>query len=110
TSGGAVTVWPILRLAEIYLTYAEAANEANGGPTAEAYRCVNIVRNRVGLGDLPPGLSQTEFREAILNERSCEFGYEEVRWFDLIRWKRESDFRKTLLGLNIYNNGGTLSY
>ena len=65
------------------------------GPSAEAYRCVNIVRNRVGLRDLPAGLNQVQFREAILTERVCEFAVEEIRWFDLVRWKRESDFTKT---------------
>lgn len=101
---GAVIQFPYLRLTEIYLSYAEAANELNNGPTTEAYRCVNLVRNRVGLRDLPAGLSKSDFREAILTERACEFGYEEVRWFDLIRWKRASDFTKTLHGLNTFKN------
>lgn len=101
TAGRAVTEWPYLRLPEIYLSLAEAANEVNNGPTAEAYRCVNIVRNRVGLGDLPAGLTKEQFREAVLTERACEFGYEEVRWFDLIRWKRQDIFTKPITGLNI---------
>lgn len=112
TSGGAVTEWPYLRLPEIYLSYAEAANEVNNGPTAEAYRCVNIVRQRVGLSDLPSGLSKEQFREAVLVERACEFGYEEVRWFDLIRWKREDVFKKAITGLNIFKDRvtGTKTY
>ncbi len=110
TSGGATTQWPYLRLAEIYLSYAEALNEINGGPTEEAYRWVNEVRSRVGLSDLRKGLSQKEFREALLTERACEFGYEEVRWFDLIRWKRAEDFTKTLHGLNIHKSGDNLTY
>lgn len=89
--------WPYLRLAEIYLSYAEALNEANGGPTAEAYEAVNKVRNRVGLGDLE-GLNQIEFRQAILTERACEFGFEEVRWYDIIRHKIESAFKNRLHG------------
>lgn len=110
TSGGAITQWPLLRLAEIYLSYAEAQNEVNNGPDAEAYRCVNIVRNRVGLGDLTPGLSKDQFREAVLTERACEFGYEDVRWYDLIRWKRDFEFTKTLHGLNIQKNGNSYTY
>ena len=97
----AVAHWPHLRLPEIYLTYAEAINEYNGGPTPEAYRCVNIVRNRVGLKDLPDNLTQEQFREAVILERALEFGWEEVRWYDLVRWKREADFTKTLRGVNI---------
>jgi hypothetical protein len=90
--------WPYLRLAEIYLTYAEALNEANGGPTAEAYEAVNKVRNRVGLGDLNSTLSKEEFREAILTERALEFGYEEIRWYDITRHMLDDVFTKRLHG------------
>lgn len=102
--------WPYLRLAEVFLSYAEALNEANGGPNDLAYEYVNKVRNRVGLNDLKKGLSQVEFREAILRERACEFGYEEVRFFDLVRWKREADFTKHLHGLNVYRHKTTGEY
>lgn len=102
--------WPILRIAEIYLSYAEALNEANHGPNPTAYEYVNKVRRRVGLGDLKTGMNQTEFREAVLRERACEFGFEEVRFFDLIRWKREADFTKHLHGINIYRHKTTKEY
>jgi hypothetical protein len=101
TSVTSVVHWPYLRLAEIYLTYAEAANEVNGSPTPEAYNYVNLVRSRVGLGNLTPGLSKDAFREAIIRERALEFGFEEVRWYDLIRWKKVADFTKTLYRINI---------
>lgn len=110
TSLGAVVQFPYLRLPEIYLSFAEASNEVNNGPTAEAYRCVNLVRNRVGLGNLPMGLNKDQFREAVLNERACELCYEEVRWFDLIRWKRADDFKKKLHGLNIRKKGNGFTY
>lgn len=106
-----VIQWSYLRLAEIYLSYAEALNEC--GRTGEAYQYINAVRNRVGL----PGLvlegkqdEKTEFREAILRERACEFAWEEVRFFDLIRWKREADFTKHLHGLNVYRHKTTGEY
>ena len=60
--------------------------------------------------DLKTGLSQEQFREAVLRERACEFGYEEVRFFDLIRWKREADFTKRLHGINIYRHKTTNEY
>lgn len=111
STAGVPKQFPYLRLPEIYLSYAEALNEVNGGPTAEAYKYVNKVRNRVGLGDLPPGLNQKEFREAVLRERALEFGYEEVRWYDIIRWKKEEVFKKTLYGMDIYKNqDGTFTY
>ncbi|MDD2284889.1 MAG: RagB/SusD family nutrient uptake outer membrane protein [Paludibacter sp.] len=102
--------WPYLRLAEIYLSYAEALNEVHKGPNALAYQYVNEVRARVGLGGLKQGLNQQEFREAVLRERACEFGYEEVRFFDLIRWKREADFTKRLHGINVYRHRTTGEY
>ncbi|MCD7937534.1 MAG: RagB/SusD family nutrient uptake outer membrane protein [Tannerellaceae bacterium] len=98
---GKLTHWPYLRLAEMYLNYAEILNQLNG-PTAEAYRYVNMIRDRVGVGPLKPGLSQDEFLEALLVERACEFGYEEVRWFDIIRYKREDIFKKPLHRVVIY--------
>ena len=101
TSIGSVVHWPYLRLPEIYLTFAEATNEVNNGPNAEAYQYANLVRSRVGLSNLPAGLSKEQFRKAVLNERACEFGFEEVRWYDLIRWKMSGDFTKTLQGMDI---------
>ena len=44
-------------------------------------------------------MSKDDFREAVLRERALELGFEEVRWFDLVRWGRERDFRKKLYGL-----------
>lgn len=91
--------WPYLRLPEILLSYAEAINEANHGPNSIAYKCVNDVRKRVGLPELPASMKQEAFREALLRERALELGFEEVRWYDLIRWGRENDFKKKLYGL-----------
>lgn len=107
--------WPILRLAEIYLSYAEALNELGRTNTPDsrgmtAYDYINAVRARVGLPELTPGLNKEQFREAVLRERACEFGWEEVRFFDLIRWKREDIFSKHLHGLKIYRNRTTKEY
>lgn len=86
--------WYVLRYADVLLLYAEAVNEANNGPTAEAYEAVNMVRRR-GYGmdvsapssaDLPDGLSYDEFRNAVRNERAHELAFEGHRRQDLIRW------------------------
>jgi len=100
-------------LAEIYLSYAEALNEFNGSPTDEAFDAVDIVRARVGLEGLSRVKYNTKetFREAVLTERALEFGFEEVRWFDLIRWKKEAFFKQPLHGVNTTKNpNGTFSY
>jgi hypothetical protein len=104
TSLGAPAQWPYLRLSEIYLSYAEALSQANR--TEEAFTWIDQVRSRVnlkGLKESNPGKIWTKenFLEVVLNERSCEFGLEDVRWFDLVRWKREADFRKRLYGVRI---------
>ena len=109
TLTGSVIHWPYLRLAEIYLSYAEALNEL--GRTGEAYEWVDKVRGRVGLPKLQRNLSQEQFREMVLNERAVEFGFEEIRWFDLVRWKRTEDFTKPLYGVKIWSQAdGSYKY
>lgn len=91
--------WPYLRLPEIMLSYAEVLNEIEGQPSKEAYRLVNEVRARVGLSALPGDMDKKAFTEALLRERALELGFEEVRWFDLVRYSRQQDFTKQLYGL-----------
>lgn len=96
--------WSYLRLAEIMLDYAEVSNEAGNGPSAASYAMINEVRARVGLAALPEGMSKEEFREAVLREKALELGFEQVRWFDLVRHDRHQDFTKTLYGLRSKGN------
>lgn len=104
--------WPYLRLAEMHLIYAEALLKSKNDLTG-AIEQVNKVRARVGLGDLVacnPGKNLTTdanaLLEEILRERACELGLEDVRLFDMTRYKREDLFRKQLHGLKIYRNDG----
>ncbi|UOB16045.1 RagB/SusD family nutrient uptake outer membrane protein [Abyssalbus ytuae] len=76
---------PVLRYADVLLLKADVENELNGGPNAIAYNAINEVRNRSGLQDLTPGLSQQEFRDAVLKERAIELALEGHRKDDLIR-------------------------
>lgn len=47
----------------------------------------------------------------VLNERAVEFGFEEIRWFDLVRWKRAEDFTKPLYGVKIWRQAdGSYKY
>lgn len=78
----------LYRYADALLIYAEAQNEADGAPNADAYKAVNDIRNRAGLADLASGLSQSDFRNAIWQERRVEFNAEFKRKFDLIRTNR----------------------
>lgn len=87
TGGGAVGhTWPLFRLAEIYLNYAESLNESDpGNPDILLY--LNAVRHRAGLPDLDSGLSQESMREYIRKERRIELAFEEHRAWDVRRWK-----------------------
>lgn len=85
---------PKIRLAEIYLFYAEAVNEAYGpsgtvpGSSLTATGAVNIVRGRAGMPDVNAKFlgSIEAFRDRIWNERAVELAYENERWYDLRRW------------------------
>ncbi len=94
----------LYRLAEAYLGYAEAINEAQG-PTEEAYRYVNLVRERAGIPNLQAGLSKEQMREAIQHERRVEFNCEGIRFNDVRRWKLGEKYLNTrLFGMNFNGN------
>jgi starch-binding outer membrane protein, SusD/RagB family len=108
--GTAAYATPLLRLADIYLTYAEAAYELSGsyttvpqGGTLTAEQAVNIVRSRAGQPDVAATLphyqnnilqhseeieSDSPFRLLYRNERAVELAFEGVYWHDIRRWKR----------------------
>lgn len=108
-----------IRVAQIYLDYAEAMNEAYGvdvdpenyGMTA--LDAVNEVRRRVGMVDVNDKytVSQDVFRERIRNERAVELMMENHRWFDLRRWHIAQEvFKKPIQGCEatvVSTNGGT---
>lgn len=87
-------VYPYLRLAELYLDYAEAEFEYNGTLDSYALYCLNKVRKRSGLpnfedswakvGGIPTG---SNLRTILHKERSIEFLMEGRRYHDIRRWK-----------------------
>lgn len=82
--------WSVIRFADVLLMYAEAVNEINNGPTAEAIAAFEEVRKRAFNGNAALiGTTPTDkagFFNAIVNERYLEFGHEGIRKFDLLRW------------------------
>lgn len=108
--------WPYLRMAELYLIYAEALAET--GDLLGALDKVNEVRARVGLGKIEEcnkPLNLTSDKEnlikEIMRERACELGLEDTRFFDMVRRKMADDFTKELHGVKIYRKDGrTLSW
>lgn len=101
-----VTLWPYLRMAEMYLIYAEAL--AQNGQLDKAIDNVNIVRARVGLKGLKESDPSKNWAdkdvviEAIMKERAVEMGFEEARYYDMVRYRRSDLFQKPLHGLRIY--------
>ncbi|MFR9523506.1 MAG: RagB/SusD family nutrient uptake outer membrane protein [Rikenellaceae bacterium] len=95
------TIGSIIRLAEIYLSYAEALNEYDPGNAEIAYY-VNLIRERAGIPNLSSSLSQDEMREAIVRERRVEFALEGgMRYHDMRRWLiAEEVFKTPISGMN----------
>jgi len=71
----------ILRFADVLLMCADAKNQL--GDTPGAYPYINRVRERAGLENLSPNLSEEQMNDAIAAERQKEFICEGDRWFDL---------------------------
>lgn len=109
--------YPLLRRAEVYLNLAEASNEAVGprdvapGCSMSAYDIIRNIRNKAGITstvylDEVADEGKEAFRALILNERRIEFAFENMRYFDLRRWRlplnepvRGARINKTQTGL-----------
>ncbi|RIV17973.1 RagB/SusD family nutrient uptake outer membrane protein [Fibrisoma montanum] len=84
----------VLRYADVLLMLAEALNEVNKGPNAEAYDLINRVRRRAfGKSITSPdaqvdltGLDYQRFRQALYTERRKELVMEAHGWFDGLRF------------------------
>ena len=101
--------FPIIRLSDLYLLYAEALNELNETPTTDVYYYVQQVRNKAGLDeggslvntwrnhsnrpDKPT--TQRGMREIIQTERMIELAFEGHRYHDVRRWKLGSTYLNT---------------
>ncbi|WP_242203486.1 RagB/SusD family nutrient uptake outer membrane protein [Aestuariivivens insulae] len=76
--------WIHIRLAEVYLNYAEALIES-GSNLDLAVDAINTVRDRVGMPPIAVG-SQSELRIKVRHERRIELAFEEHRFWDIRRW------------------------
>lgn len=109
--------WVVFRLAEIYLNYAEAMNEAygpvdNNGYELTALEAINMVRSRTGVEmPLVTTTSKEEFREKVKHERRIELAFEEHRYWDLRRWKDAiGTLDQPLLGVRPEKSNDTFTY
>lgn len=100
-----------IRYTELFLNYAEAANEAWGptGAGAHGYSAKDVVaaiRNRAGIEQpdsyLESVSDQGAMRQLIRNERRLELCFESFRFWDLRRWK--ADLTVPAQGVRISGN------
>ncbi len=82
----------IIRLADVYLMFAEVENEIHNGPTSDAYEYLNKIKRRAlglpihDISDIDySNLDYNQFLDEIYKERRLELAFEGQRWFDLIR-------------------------
>lgn len=111
---------PIVRLAELYLNYAEAVNEAYGptgtagGMNITALEAINIIRNRIGMPDIQDKFigSKEALRERIRNERIVELAFEGHHYYyDIRRWKIAPQLmNSTLYGMYIESIAKSADY
>ena len=102
-----------IRYTEIFLDYAEAANEA-WGPTGKgthaysAYDVIKAIRHRAGITDdsyLDECANDlVKMRELIRNERRIELCFENKRFNDLRRWK--APINEAVHGVEISTEAG----
>lgn len=109
-----------IRYTELFLIYAEAANEANANPTDKgshkysAYDIIKAIRKRAGIDKNDVFLEsikndKDKMRELIRNERRLELCFENFRFRDLRRWKE--DLNETARGMQIERlSDGKLKY
>ncbi len=114
--------FPIIRYAEILLSYAEALNELEGSvqikdkdvygnevtktysrDANEILTHFNMIRYRVGLPGVKTLPTQAEMREIIKRERDIEFFNENQRFYDVRRWGDylKDDLGSTFMGFNV---------
>ena len=110
-----------IRFTEIFLAYAEAANEAwgpinSGGHGYSAYEVIKAIRARAGVGkDNGDAYLESikndpvKMQQLIRNERRLELCFENRRFWDLRRWK--ANLNEPARGMQIDKQGyGTLKY
>lgn len=107
-------LWYLIRLADLKLMFAEAANMVVGPNTSlygyKAIDQLNDVRDRVGMPKKSAG-SPEEFSEILRHERRVELAFEDSRYWDVRRWNIGAEvFSKDLMGLEVIPQGEGFIY
>lgn len=114
--------FPVMRLANLYLFYAEALNEIGEYTPEQVVEYVDLVRKRANLKGVKESwtnysnrpekcTTQNGLREIIQQERLIELAFEGQRYWDLRRWMRmHTEMPKPLTGWNILEKEATEYY
>jgi hypothetical protein len=112
--------WPLMKMNDLILLYAEALNEA--GNMSKAKEMLNEVRTRAKLPDIDMAYSaysndtrragsKDGLREIIREERLCELALEGYRYWDLLRWQEaENDFSQPVTGWTLSGSAPAAYY
>ena len=86
--------WPVIRLADLYLAYAEACIEiGTSDDLTNAKTYINYIRERAGIPTLETSwngiatLNQSKLREIVRQERMIELYLENQNFWDMRRWE-----------------------
>jgi hypothetical protein len=77
------------------------------GNTLSAVDAVNMLRARAEMPEFPAGMSQSDFREKLRNERRVELAFEDHRFWDIRRWKigeTTTEIMGVIIGTNPFGN------
>ncbi len=113
--------YPIMRLTEFVLAYAEAMNEylEDGADRVDVIRELDKIRKRADMPDTKTTFerngwnttNKAQMRKFIRNERTIELAFEDNRFYDIRRWKIGVETQKTVYAHDvILNNDGTFTY
>jgi starch-binding outer membrane protein, SusD/RagB family len=109
------TYTPLMRYAEVLLSYIEAVNETGYGNVTQTLLdlTINDIRSRVNLpsitlADFP---SQTALRAAIRQERRVELAFEGLRYYDVLRWgTAATELNHTFTGVKLSDDPTAINY
>ena len=112
--------WPISRLSELYLDYAEALNEYSGtAAQSTVLQYIDPIRTRSGIPGVQASwaligktsFTQDEMRAIIWRERTIELAFEGHRFWDIRRWKMGATvFTNPIMGMNIQGSTAATFY
>ncbi len=117
--GGSLECYlPYMRVADIYLMYAEAGAAVQGAAfksskcSRTAVDAINVLRDRVGAGHVAASYEadQNKFIDEVRRERAVELAFEGFRWNDLQRWLLLTEYPYNVKTSQEFNRVGSYDF